>query len=54
MEDAEMREVTRLLQGLLTAVDNGELDASTPIARALIRRLEGVTIALKLAVGDES
>ena len=48
-----MREAVGLLQGLLTAVDSGELDASTPSARALVRRLEGAVIALKLALDDE-
>ena len=32
MDDADVREVIRLLQGLLKAVDNGELDGSTPNA----------------------
>ena len=53
MDNAEIREATKLLQGILTAVDNGELDAATPSARALVRRLEGVTIALELTLDDE-
>ncbi len=50
MDDADVREVIRLLQGLLKAVDNGELDGSTPNARALRRKLEGALIALELMV----
>jgi hypothetical protein len=54
MDDTDIREVIRLLQGLLKAVDNGELDASTPNARALLRKLEGALIALELTVEAKS
>jgi hypothetical protein len=53
MDDTDVREAIRLLQGLLKAADNGELDASTPNARALLRKLEGALIALELTVDAE-
>jgi hypothetical protein len=52
MGEAEVREVTRLVQGILTEVDNGELEASTPSARALLRRLEGALIALEVTAAQ--
>jgi hypothetical protein len=54
VDESTLIEVKELLQGILTAVERGELDASSPSARALLRRLEGVTIALELTLGDES
>jgi transcription elongation GreA/GreB family factor len=54
MDDTDVREVIRLLRGLLKATDNGELDASTPNARALLRKLEGAVIALEMTVDAES
>lgn len=50
MDDADVREVIRLLQGLLTATHKGELEVSTPNARSLFRKLEGALIALELTV----
>lgn len=54
MDESTTREVTELLQGILLAIRRGELDATTPNARALLRRLEGATIALELTLGAES
>jgi transcription elongation GreA/GreB family factor len=54
VDETTLSEVTELLRGLLMAVERGELDASSPHARALLRRLEGATFALQLAIGDES
>lgn len=53
MDESTLIEVKELLQGILSAVERGELEASTPNARALLRRLEGATIALELTLSDE-
>lgn|GEM_PF-3084790 len=53
MDYAELREVTWLFRSLLTVTDDGELDANTSSARALLRKLKGATIALELTLGDE-
>jgi hypothetical protein len=41
------RETAQLLQRVIEAVEKGELEARTPNARALLRRLEGALIALQ-------
>jgi hypothetical protein len=53
VDESTLIEVKELLQGILSAVERGELEASTPNARALLRRLEGATIALELTLSDE-
>lgn len=40
-----------MLRRLLALVEAGELEATTPSARALLRRLEGAAIAVELAAG---
>jgi len=40
-----------MLRRLLALVESGELEATTPNARAVLRRLEGATIAVELATG---
>ena len=50
MHEADVREAIRLLRGVITAANNGELDASPPNARVLVRKLEGALLALELIV----
>jgi hypothetical protein len=45
----EMAELADLLRRLLALVDAGELEAETPDARALVRRMEGAAVALEQA-----
>ena len=40
------RDLADLLRGLLEAVERGELEAETPQARALVRRIEGAVAVL--------
>ena len=44
-------EATDALRRILTAIEDGELDASTPQDIALVRRLEGAVMALEEATG---
>jgi len=46
-----LSEAAILLRRLLTLVETGELEATTPNARAVLRRLGGATIAVELATG---
>lgn len=46
---ADIAEAAALLRRLLEAVDRGELDATTPSAKALVRRMEGAAVALEAA-----
>jgi hypothetical protein len=43
-----------LLRRLLDAVEDGELEATTPRAVALVRRIEGAAVALEAAANAES
>ena len=45
-------EATQALRRLLAAIENGEIDADDPKARALQRRLEGAVAAWDGAGGD--
>jgi hypothetical protein len=47
VDDDTSREAPNLLRRVLEAVMNGKLEARTPDARALLRRLEGALIALE-------
>lgn len=47
----ELAEVAKMLRRLLTLVEAAELEATTSNARAVLRRLEGATIAVELATG---
>ncbi len=47
----DLAEAATILRRLLTLVEAGELEATTPNARAVLRRLEGATIAVELATG---
>ena len=45
---AQRRDAAALLRRVLTAVDEGTLAADGPAAVAVVRRLEGVLIALEV------
>jgi len=47
----DLAEASTMLRRLLALVESGELEATTPNARAVLRRLEGATIAVELATG---
>jgi hypothetical protein len=47
VDDEISREAANLLRSVVSAVAKGELEARTPDARALLRRLEGALIALE-------
>ena len=47
----DLAEAAIMLRRLLTLVEDGELEATTPNARAVLRRLEGATVAVELATG---
>jgi hypothetical protein len=47
----DLAEAATMLRRLLTLVEDGELEATTPNARAVLRRLEGATVAVELATG---
>jgi hypothetical protein len=47
VDDDISREAAKLLRRVIEAVAKGELEARTPDARALLRRLEGALIALE-------
>jgi hypothetical protein len=47
MDDETSREAADLFRSVLAAVKTGELEAKTPEARALLRRLEGALISLE-------
>ena len=47
----DVAQAATMLRRLLTLVEAGELEATTPSARAVLRRLEGATIAVELAAG---
>jgi hypothetical protein len=51
MRPDELADAAVMLRRLLALVEAGELEASTPSARAVLRRLEGATIAVELAAG---
>lgn len=51
-EERYPTEAAALLRRLIEAVDRGELTATTPQARALLRHLEGAASALA-ALNDE-
>jgi hypothetical protein len=50
----DLTEAARLLRSILSAVEGGELEASTPRAVAMVRRIEGATTALEAASGSKS
>jgi hypothetical protein len=50
---SEQSEAAAVLRQLLAAVDAGELEANTPQAKALLRRLEGALIALEQSPQDD-
>jgi len=47
----QLAEAATMLRQVLALAETGELEASTPAARALLRRLEGAAIAAELAAG---
>jgi len=51
MQPDQLVDAASMLRRLLALVETGELEATTPGARALLRRLEGVAIAVELAAG---
>jgi len=53
MSNADLREARTAIVRLLHAVEQGDLDASTPTERRLRRRLEGALSALDAALGDQ-
>ena len=50
-DPSTVAEAAQALQRLLDAIDQGEIDADDPKARALQRRLEGVVAAWEGVVG---
>jgi hypothetical protein len=44
-------EAARTIRALMAAVDAGEIEASSPQARAMLRRLEGAALALEALSG---
>jgi len=48
------QEAAEQLRAILAGVAAGELDASSPQARAIIRRIEGAVIALEASIGRTS
>jgi hypothetical protein len=51
LEQADLIEAAAMLRRLLALVEAGELEATTPTARAVLRRIEGAAIAVELAAG---
>jgi hypothetical protein len=51
MRPEQLADAAVMLRRLLALVETGELEATTPSARALLRRLEGAAIAVELAAG---
>lgn len=51
MQPDQLADAAAILRRLLVLVESGELEAATPQARAVLRRLEGATIAVELAAG---
>jgi len=49
MTKKELRDAAMMIRAVLTAVEEGQIEASTPAARALIRRLEGAAAAFEEA-----
>jgi len=49
---AELLESRAVMSRLVEAVERGELEASTPTARRLLRRLEGALAALDALLGE--
>lgn len=49
MKRADRRDASRLLHRLVDAAEHGEVEADTPSARRLLRRLEGAASALEVA-----
>jgi len=47
----QLADAATMLRRVLALVKTGELEASSPAARALLRRLEGAAIAAELAAG---
>lgn len=45
--DQTAREAAALLRDVLAAVERGELDAGSPRAKALVRRIEGAMAGLE-------
>jgi hypothetical protein len=48
---ADLAPAAALLRQLLAAVEAGTIEATTPNARALLRRLEGAAAAVELLAG---
>jgi hypothetical protein len=51
MSPEDLAEAARVLRSLLALVETGELEAKTPNARAVVRRIEGAAIAAELSAG---
>ena len=47
----DLAEAARLLRSIIRAVEAGELEAATPRAVAMVRRIEGAAIAWEAASG---
>jgi transcription elongation GreA/GreB family factor len=50
-DPSTVAEAAQAVRRLVTAIEKGEIDADSPKARALQRRLEGVVAAWEVAVG---
>jgi len=53
MTAEDLADAASLLRRVLTLVEAGELEAKTPEARALMRRLEGAALAAEVAAGEQ-
>ncbi len=50
----DLAEAALLLRSILGAVEAGEMEAATPRAVAMVRRLQGAAAALEAASGSEA
>ena len=51
MGHEDLADAAAMLRRILALVDAGELEVTSPTARAVLRRLEGAAIAIELAAG---
>ena len=52
MNETLQADVAALFGALLEAVDRGELEAETPMARGLLRQIEGAAVALEAVTSE--
>jgi hypothetical protein len=54
VKSADLAEAARLARAVLDAVDRGEIEATTPRAVAMLRRIEGAAVAWETAAGSRN